>query len=144
MSLAGLDADRDDECADGSHECSFVCLWPLDGSAAAGADLQENSKWQTFQLFTKLAGGVDSLLGRLLQPGGAQLLEAQIRENTANRCVSQVKVKVQVCAASSTQCTMSRSMAACDGETCRHAPIDDAASAGPATKLHPDSRSLSF
>lgn len=144
MSLAGHDADRDDECADGSHECSFVCLWPLDGSAAAGADLQENSKWQTFQLFTKLAGGVDSLLGRLLQPGGAQLLEAQIRENTANRCVSQVKVKSQVCAASSTQCTMSRSMAACDGETCRHAPIDDAASAGPATMLHPYSRSLYF
>jgi hypothetical protein len=82
--LGDLDSDADD-FDDGSHEAGFVSLWPLDGSAAAGADLKEDGTWRTFRMFYADAGFLGSL-SRLMAPGGMDHLKAQMAEKISNRC----------------------------------------------------------
>jgi hypothetical protein len=82
--LADLD-NEDDYLDDGSHESGFVRLWPLDGSAAAGADLKKDGTWRTFRKFYADAALMESL-SRMMAPGGVEHLKAQMAENITNRC----------------------------------------------------------
>jgi hypothetical protein len=75
--LRSLGDCNEEDGSDGSYEADFVCLWPLDGSAAAGDDLKEwvgqrnfrqnlqRSNARSYGAGCWLPGGYDTTMARL-------------------------------------------------------------------------------
>jgi hypothetical protein len=81
-SLADI-SDPADQFDDGSNEAFFIGVWPLDGSAAAGADLKEDGTWRVFRQLQNQAP--PNLMAAVMGAAGFGRFKAQMAQSISKR-----------------------------------------------------------